>query len=102
MAPTPLGYTGRGGPEQLGVKSDVEAASREHQEKQLVELSLQKALLALQLHGREHELFPGWALGGCWPGPAPCTTSCHLPYTSCPHVAGAGKGLEGIKDLGSQ
>ncbi|KAF5922562.1 hypothetical protein HPG69_017935 [Diceros bicornis minor] len=69
VALTPLGYTGRGDPEQPGVKSNVEAASREHQEKQLVELSLQKALLASPLHEREHELFPGWALGGCWSSP---------------------------------
>ena len=48
MALTSLGSTGRGGPEQPGAKmrSDVEAAFREHQEKQLVELSLQMALLA--------------------------------------------------------
>lgn len=47
MALTPPGSTRRGGQEQPGTKmrSDTEAASREHQE-QLVELSLQKTLLA--------------------------------------------------------
>lgn len=42
----------------------MQAASREHKEKQLTELSLQKALQPLQLHGREQlATVPCWALG---------------------------------------
>lgn len=44
----------------------MQAASREHKEKQLAELSLQKALQPLQLYGREQlATVPCWALGGC-------------------------------------
>lgn len=65
-----LGSTGRGGPEQPRVKmrrSDVEAACREHQEKQLVELSLQMALLASPAAWERTAL--NCSLAGPWPDP---------------------------------
>lgn len=89
MALTPPGSTMRGGQEQPGTKmrSDTEAASREHQE-QLVEPSLQKTLLASPATWDSGcELFPGWALQRMLARPR--IMSSPLPW-GCPLCRGKG------------
>lgn len=89
MALTSPGSTRRGGHEQPGTKirSDKEAASREHQE-QLVEQSLQKTLLASPaMWDSGCELFPGLALPRMLA--RPCIVSSPLPW-GCPLCRGKG------------
>lgn len=105
MALTSLGFTGRGDQEQPGVKtrSDVEAVSREHQEKQLVELSLQKALLASLAAWERATMNCSLVEPLKDAGQAPLNSLHHviLLTLGLPPCVGTGRALGRIKNIGS-